>query len=86
MSLNNNKISGICGKLMCCIAYESGLYQELREIVPAVGTYVKTPNCDYCKVVGVDYVKQIIRAQESPDGMPVAYYAEQVQVVPRKDK
>ena len=61
MSLNNNKISGICGKLMCCIAYESGLYQELREIVPAVGTYVKTPNCDYCKVVGTDYVKQIIR-------------------------
>lgn len=86
MSLNNNKISGICGKLMCCIAYENGLYQELREIVPAIGTYVKTPNCDYCKVVGVDYVKQIIRAQESPDALPVSYYAEQVQRVPKRDK
>ena len=86
LSLNTSKISGACGKLMCCIAYESGLYQELREIVPGVGSYVKTPSCDYCKVVAVDYVKQIVRTQESPDALPVAHYAEQVQIVPKKDK
>ena len=34
MSLNSNKISGLCGKLMCCIAYESELYKELHEEVP----------------------------------------------------
>ncbi len=85
MSLNTNKISGICGKLMCCIAYENELYQELKEIVPSVGTYVKTPTSDYCKVIGVDYIKQIVRTQESPDSLPVSHYASEVMVVPRKN-
>ena len=84
MSLNTNKISGACGKLMCCIAYEQGLYQELKEIVPSVGQYVKTPTCEYCKIVAVDYIKQIVRTQESPDSLPVAHYAEEVEVVPRR--
>lgn len=84
MSLNTAKISGVCGKLMCCIAYESGLYQELKEIVPSIGQYVKTPTCDYCKVVAVDYIKQIVRCQESPDSLPVSHYAQEVEVVPRR--
>lgn len=85
MSLNTNKISGVCGKLMCCIAFENQLYQELKELVPSVGTYVKTPTCDYCKVIGVDYIKQIVRTQESPDSLPVSHYASEVEVVPRKN-
>lgn len=85
MSLNTNKISGMCGKLMCCIAYENELYQELKEIVPSVGTYVKTPTCEYCKVIGVDYIKQIVRTQESPDSLPVSHYASEVEIVPRKN-
>ena len=84
MSLNTAKISGVCGKLMCCIAYENALYQELKEIVPSVGQYVKTPTCEYCKIVAVDYIKQIVRTQESPDSLPVAHYAEEVEVVPRR--
>ena len=86
MALSSSKIAGVCGKLMCCISYESPLYEEIRKRVPGVGDLVKTPNCDYCKVVGTDYVKQIIRVQEDPDAMPVAYYAEQVQRVQRRDK
>lgn len=85
MSLNTNKISGLCGKLMCCIAYENGLYQELKELVPSVGSYVKTPTCEYCKVIGVDYIKQIVRTQESPDSLPVSHYATEVEVVPRRN-
>ena len=46
MSLNTSKISGACGKLMCCIAYENELYKELKKELPAVGTFVKTPNCE----------------------------------------
>ena len=85
MSLNTNKISGLCGKLMCCIAYENELYQELKELVPSVGSYVKTPTCEYCKVIGVDYIKQIVRTQESPDSLPVSHYASEVEVVPRRN-
>ena len=86
MSLNNAKISGSCGKLMCCIAYESELYKELRKEIPGVGTYVKTPSCDCCKIVSVDYIKKIVRTQENPNGMPVAHEASKVEVVNLKDK
>ena len=86
MSLNNTKISGSCGKLMCCIAYESELYKELRKEIPGVGTYVKTPSCECCKIVSVDYIKKIVRTQENPNGMPVAHDASKVEVVNIKNK
>ncbi len=42
LSLNPNSISGLCGKLMCCIAYENGVYAEALRIMPKVGTIVQT--------------------------------------------
>lgn len=85
MSLNTNKISGVCGKLMCCIGYEHELYLELKKEVPNVGQLVKTPNCPCCKVVNVDYIKKIVSVQENPDGAPVRYEAKQVSLVIPKD-
>ena len=85
MSLNTNKISGVCGKLMCCIGYEHELYQELRKEVPNVGQLVKTPNCSCCKVVNVDYIKKIVSVLENPDGAPVKYEANKVSLIYPKD-
>ena len=85
MSLNTNKISGVCGKLMCCIGYEHELYLELKKEVPNVGQLVKTPNCACCKVVNVDYIKKIVSVQENPDGAPVRYESKQVSLVVPRD-
>ena len=43
LSLNPTKISGTCGRLMCCLKYEQDVYEELLQITPKVGAYVKTP-------------------------------------------
>ncbi len=43
LSLNPTKISGICGRLMCCLKYENDAYERAREIVPSIGITVKTP-------------------------------------------
>ena len=42
LSLNPVKISGNCGKLLCCINYENDLYKELRKYAPDIGDIVKT--------------------------------------------
>ena len=42
LSLNPNSISGLCGKLMCCIAYENSTYQEAIKVMPKVGSNVST--------------------------------------------
>ena len=42
LSLNPNSISGLCGKLMCCLAYENATYQEAIKVMPKVGSSVST--------------------------------------------
>lgn len=81
MALNTNKISGICDKLMCCIAYEHELYKELKKELPNVGQMVKTPSCECCKVVSVDYIKKLVRTNENPNGAPTVHEAKDVELV-----
>jgi cell fate regulator YaaT (PSP1 superfamily) len=43
LSLNPTKISGICGRLMCCLNYENDVYLELRKGMPDVGEKIRIP-------------------------------------------
>ena len=82
MTLSSNKIAGICGKLMCCIAYESKAYEELHKIVPGVGEQVKTPTCECCKVINADYLRQIVRTDN--DGVVEEWEADKVKRLKQK--
>lgn len=42
LSLNPTKISGICGRLMCCLKYEQDVYEDVRKVLPKVGALVDT--------------------------------------------
>ena len=44
LSLNPTKISGICGRLMCCLQYENDTYIALKKGMPDIGEYVMTPD------------------------------------------
>ena len=44
LSLNPTKISGTCGRLMCCLKYEQSTYEEMLKFVPRVDAVVKTPD------------------------------------------
>mgnify|MGYP001019988861 CR=1 FL=1 len=44
LSLNPSKISGICGRLFCCLKYEHEMYKEILERLPGVGSIVVTPH------------------------------------------
>ncbi len=86
MSLNTTKISGACGKLMCCIAYENDLYLEIKKELPSLNSWVKTPSCNFCKVVGLDYVQRLVKTAENEEGMPSIHPAEVVEVVKNEKK
>ena len=45
MPITPGKISGTCGRLMCCLKNEQSAYEELLKITPKVGAFVKTPEC-----------------------------------------
>ena len=44
LSLNPTKISGVCGRLMCCLKYEQDHYEQTRKIMPRIGKEVSTPD------------------------------------------
>ena len=46
LGVNPMRISGACGRLMCCLKYEHPLYQEFKASAPAIGTTVETPEGD----------------------------------------
>lgn len=61
LSLNPVKISGTCGRLMCCLNYEQEAYEELNRRLPRVGALIKTPDGN-ATVAEVNTLKQTVRA------------------------
>lgn len=57
LPLNPTKISGLCGRLMCCLSYEHKCYKELAKGLPRVGQRVKTKDGPG-KIVDINYLKQ----------------------------
>ena len=62
LSLNPAKISGICGRLMCCLKYENDIYMELRKGMPDVGERIKTPD-GMGKVTDTNLLAGTVRAR-----------------------
>ena len=62
LSLNPSKISGICGRLMCCLKYENDIYMEMRKGMPEPGERIKTPD-GLGKVVDTNLLQNIIRVR-----------------------
>jgi cell fate regulator YaaT (PSP1 superfamily) len=60
--LNPSKISGQCGRLLCCLSYENDMYKQLKAELPRVGTLVSTPSGD-ARVVGVNALRQVVTLQ-----------------------
>ncbi|MBF0450035.1 MAG: stage 0 sporulation protein [Candidatus Magnetomorum sp.] len=59
LSLNPTKISGLCGRLMCCLTYEYDTYRKLRKFFPRIGTEVKTPDGP-ARVIRHNIIKDIV--------------------------
>ena len=61
LSLNPTKISGVCGRLMCCLKYEEEAYEELNSTMPALGDYVVTSDGTRGEVSGINVLRQIAK-------------------------
>ena len=62
LSLNPVKISGNCGKLLCCINYENEVYKELRKYAPDIGDIVKTEEGP-AKVLSCDVLNRNLKVK-----------------------
>ena len=62
LSLNPGKISGLCGRLMCCLSYENDYYADAIKKMPKVGSEVGTPE-GRAIVVGVNMLKMEVKTK-----------------------
>ena len=61
LSLNPTKISGVCGRLMCCLKNEEDTYEELNRKLPGVGDYVQTADGLHGEVQSVNVLRQLVK-------------------------
>ena len=61
LSLNPSKISGVCGRLMCCLKNEEETYEELNSKLPVVGDNVGTPDGLRGDVQSVSVLRQLVK-------------------------
>lgn len=82
LSLNPTKISGTCGRLMCCLKYEQDNYEELLKVTPKVGAYVKTPDFKgYVQEVNLLTGKLLVKPENNNDAPCVCFDKNDVQII-----
>lgn len=85
LSLNPVKISGTCGRLMCCLKYEQDAYEHLLRVTPKVGAIVDT-NEGKGTVVEANIIKGELKVKldRRPEATPAVYNRHDVKLI--KDK
>ena len=81
LSLNPVKISGTCGRLMCCLKYEQEAYADLLRSTPSVNSLVQTPD-GRGTVISQNLLTGVLQVRlDGPDGLIKNYQARQVKVL-----
>ena len=62
LSLNPTKISGLCGRLMCCLKYENDSYEEAKKQMPDIGEQIQTPE-GLGRIVGLNLLEFILEVK-----------------------
>ena len=85
LSLNPGKISGACGRLMCCLKYEQDAYEDLIRHTPRVGSLVSTPDGDGT-VVDVSLLTGILKVRLSAGDSTTENYYHKREVRPLRGR
>ena len=87
VSLNPSKISGNCGRLMCCLKYEQDVYEEKLSKLPKVGAIVKTEDGEG-EVCGVETLKEIIKVKfkDGEDTFYKKYDSKDVKIIKNEEE
>ena len=81
LSLNPTKISGTCGRLMCCLKNEQAAYDSLLKITPKVGAIVVTPDGDKGRVEDANLITGKLRIKTEKSEVPVTLDRSEVKLL-----
>lgn len=64
LAINIDKLSGMCGRLMCCLKYEDNMYTKEKQKFPKIGSFVQY-NKSRCKVLGLNVLSNTVKIDNS---------------------
>jgi cell fate regulator YaaT (PSP1 superfamily) len=85
LSLNPVNISGLCGKLLCCIKYEDETYKEHRRLLPKQGSFIVTKEYGRARVLAVNIINLSVRADTKEDGV-MTFELDDIKLIEEYDK
>ena len=88
LSLNPTKISGVCGRLMCCLKNEQDTYEYLNSRLPVVGDYVTTPGGMKGEVQSINVLRQVVKVvvDNGEEKELIEYPVDDLQFTPKRRK
>ena len=94
LPLNPAKVSGVCGRLLCCLSYENDQYRQMKAVMPKLGQTIETPG-GMGQVISMQLLKELVTVRLEEDNAEATFRSEelglggarhQVSVVPEAPK
>ena len=83
LAINIEKISGACGRLLCCLKFEDDIYTEEKRRFPKIGSRVKFEN-KTVKVVGLNIINDLVKIES--DGNISFVTLDQIEMITPREK
>jgi hypothetical protein len=77
LPLNPSKVSGVCGRLLCCLSYENEQYRQMKAVLPKLGQEIETPG-GAATVMSLHLLKELVTVRLVDDNSEVTFSAEEL--------
>ena len=72
LGLNPGKVSGVCGRLLCCLSYENEQYKQMKAVMPRLGQPIETP-MGPGTVVSLQIIRELVTVRIAEDNKDVVF-------------
>jgi hypothetical protein len=72
LPLNPSKVSGVCGRLLCCLSYENEQYKQMKAVMPRLGQPIETP-AGPGMVVSLQILKELVTVRLAADNTEAVF-------------
>ena len=70
LGLNPGKVSGVCGRLLCCLSYENEQYKQMKAVLPRLGQNVETPS-GAGMVISLQVLRELVTVRLAADNTEI---------------
>jgi hypothetical protein len=77
LPLNPSKVSGVCGRLLCCLSYENDQYRQMKAVMPKLGQTIETPGGPGT-VMSMQLLKELVTVRLEEDNAEITFRCDEL--------